>query len=232
MMWLAGCIKNSVSVSTVKKIYTVRMSWSGGCNSFDMSVHLLCGPCGKAAAAGIRVIKKINETFSLSFPSNYKNGRKGVFIMRRKTGRIRKIALLMLTTGCIVAAASAAYAGAPSSGPASDNRTVEERQMSEEGQAKQESMPPAGEIQRRRPGKKPYWRLHRAKPGRPRKYSRTRKPGRPRKLSRSRRLRRPWIPRRLRKPGRQPDWRKKFRKKRKRQVLSGAEDGISIRLNR
>ena len=65
--------------------------------------------------------------------------------MRRKTGRIRKIALLMLTTGCIVAAASAAYAGAPSSGPASDNRTVEERQMSEEGQAKQESMPPAGE---------------------------------------------------------------------------------------
>ena len=67
--------------------------------------------------------------------------------MRRKTGRIRKIALLMLTTGCIVAAASAAYAGAPSSGPASDNRTVEERQMSEEGQAKQESMPPAGEIQ-------------------------------------------------------------------------------------
>ena len=121
--------------------------------------------------------------------------------MRRKTGRIRKIALLMLTTGCIVAAASAAYAGAPSSGPASDNRTVEERQMSEEGQAKQESMPPAGEIQEStQAGEEAVLAVTQGE---------TRQT-----------------------PEVQQNWRKKFRKKRKQQVLSGAEDGISIRLSR
>ena len=107
--------------------------------------------------------------------------------MRRKTGRIRKIALLMLTTGCIVAAASAAYAGAPSSGPASDNRTVEERQMSEEGQAKQESMPPAGEIQEStQAGEEAVLAVTQGETRQTRKYSRTGNPARPRKLSRSR----------------------------------------------
>ena len=148
--------------------------------------------------------------------------------MRRKTGRIRKIALLMLTTGCIVAAASAAYAGAPSSGPASDNRTVEERQMSEEGQAKQESMPPAGEIQEStQAGEGAVLAVTQ---GETRQTPEVQQNPETRQTPEAQPV--PWKPRRLRKPGRQPDWRKKFRKKRKRQVLSGAEDGISIRLSR
>ena len=96
--------------------------------------------------------------------------------------------------------------------------------MSEEGQAKQESMPPAGEIQEStQAGEEAVLAVTQGE---------TRQTPEVQQNPETRRLRRPWIPRRLRKPGRQPDWRKKFRKKRKRQVLSGAEDGISIRLNR
>ena len=93
--------------------------------------------------------------------------------------------------------------------------------MSEEGQAKQESMPPAGEIQEStQAGEEAVLAVTQ---GETRQTPEVQQNPETRQTPEAQPLR---------KPGRQPDWRKKFRKKRKRQVLSGAEDGISIRLNR
>lgn len=57
-------------------------------------------------------------------------------MMRRKRRKIKKTVLAMLVLGCMIAAASAAYAGAPSASGNSgtDNRIPSERQMSPEGQ--------------------------------------------------------------------------------------------------
>lgn len=59
-------------------------------------------------------------------------------MMRRKRRKIKKMALAMLVLGCMIAAATAAYAGAPSASGDSgtENRVPSERQMSQEGQSR------------------------------------------------------------------------------------------------
>nr|WP_125143659.1 polysaccharide deacetylase family protein [Clostridium transplantifaecale] len=67
--------------------------------------------------------------------------------MRRKRRKIKKMALAMLVLGCMIAAATAAYAGAPSASGSSgtENRIPSERQMSREGQTLQnEQASPVG----------------------------------------------------------------------------------------
>lgn len=75
--------------------------------------------------------------------------------MRRKRRKIKKMALAMLVLGCMIAAATAAYAGAPSASGDSgtENRVPSERQMSQEGQSRlfrqmsQAQLPPPAETQ-------------------------------------------------------------------------------------
>ena len=76
-------------------------------------------------------------------------------MMRRKRRKIKKMALAMLVLGCMIAAATAAYAGAPSASGDSgtENRVPSERQMSQEGQSRlfrqmsQAQLPPPAETQ-------------------------------------------------------------------------------------
>lgn len=58
--------------------------------------------------------------------------------MRRKRRKIKKMALAMLVLGCMIAVATAAYAGAPSASGDSgtENRIPSEGQMSQEGQSR------------------------------------------------------------------------------------------------
>ncbi|WP_366925816.1 polysaccharide deacetylase family protein [uncultured Clostridium sp.] len=59
-------------------------------------------------------------------------------MMRRKRRKIKKMALAMLVLGCMIAVATAAYAGAPSASGNSgtENKIPSERQMSQEGQSR------------------------------------------------------------------------------------------------
>lgn len=70
-------------------------------------------------------------------------------MMRRKRRKIKKMALAMLVLGCMIAAATAAYAGAPSASGNSgtENRIPSERQMSQEGQTPQEGQTANQETQ-------------------------------------------------------------------------------------